>query len=255
MAEKTPMIPPRKPPAVPVRKRVWRFGRFLVLFAALAATFGVFFLAGMRVTTRAREVQVPDLVGKSMKDARDLVGGLGLNLRIEEPRRTDKTIPADHVLTQEPAPGTTTRRQRSVRVRISDGQRAPIVPAVTNLTESTAHVTLTAQQIAIGYAAEIRSGDHQPGAIVAQDPAAGQRGATVNFVVNRAEAGTSYVVPDLIGTLGSRSVDVLRSQGFRVAISGDVPYPGLPGGIVVRQTPQAGFRIQQSDPITIEVSR
>lgn len=240
---------------IPVRKRVWNVGRFLIIVAALTATFGVFFLAGMRVTTRAREVQVPELVGKSTAEARELVSAVGLNLRFEEPRRPDKAIPADHVLTQEPAAGTTIRRQRSVRVRISDGQRAPVVPIVTNLPENTAQVTLTTQQIAIGYQAEIRSADHQPGAVVAQNPGSGERAATVNLVVNRAEAGTTYVVPDLIGTLGSRAVDVLRGQGFRVAISGEVPYPGLPGGIVIRQTPQAGFRIQQSDPITIEVSR
>lgn len=240
---------------IPVRKRVWNVGRFLIIFAALTATFGIFFLAGLRVTTRAREVQVPDLVGKSAAQARDLVSAVGLNLRFEEPRRPDKTIPADHVLTQEPAPGTTIRRQRSVRVRISDGQRAPVVPSVTRLPEHTAQVTLQAQQISIGYQAEVRSADHVPGAVVAQDPASGERAPAVNLLVNRAEAGTMYVVPDLIGTLGTRAVDVLRSQGFRVAISTEVPYPGLPAGIVVRQTPQAGYRIQQSDPITIEVSR
>jgi serine/threonine-protein kinase len=246
---------PARPTTIPVRKRVWNVGRFLIILAALIATFGVFFLAGMRVTTRAREVQVPDLVGKSTAEARDLVTALGLNLRFDEPRRPDKAIPADHVLTQEPAAGSTIRRQRSVRVRISDGQRAPVVPVVTNLPEHTAQVTLAAEQITIGYQAEVRSAEHQPGVVVAQDPPAGQRAAIVNIVLNRAEAGMSYVVPDLIGTLGSRAVDVLRGQQFRVAISAEVPYPGLPAGIVVRQTPQAGFRIQQSDPITIEVSR
>jgi beta-lactam-binding protein with PASTA domain len=74
-------------------------------------------------------------------------------------------------------------------------------------------------------------------------------------VVNRGGEGRSYVVPDLIGTQGARAAEVLRGQGFRVAVAAEVPYPGLPAGIVVRQLPQAGFRIQQSDTITLEVSR
>ena len=62
-------------------------------------------------------------------------------------------------------------------------------------------------------------------------------------------------MPDLIGTLGIRSADVLRSLGFRVAVAAEVPYPGLPPGIVVRQTPQPGFQIAANETITLEVSR
>ena len=56
--------------ARPVRERVWTAGRLLVLAAALSVTFGVFFLASMRVASRAREVKVPDMRGKSLTDAR-----------------------------------------------------------------------------------------------------------------------------------------------------------------------------------------
>jgi beta-lactam-binding protein with PASTA domain len=40
-----------------------------------------------------------------------------------------------------------------------------------------------------------------------------------------------------------------------VTIVGEVPYPGLPSGTVVRQSPQAGFQMALGDPITLEVSR
>ena len=69
------------------------------------------------------------------------------------------------------------------------------------------------------------------------------------------EAGVRFVMPDLIGTFGARSAAVLRARGFRVALTAEVPYPGLPAGIVVRQTPQAGFQIALEEPISIEVSR
>ena len=83
------------PDALPSRRnpsanRVWSVGRFLVLLAALVATFGMFFLAGLRVTTRAREVEVPDLRGKSATEAKAMLGGLGLAMRIDETRKPDK---------------------------------------------------------------------------------------------------------------------------------------------------------------------
>jgi beta-lactam-binding protein with PASTA domain len=62
-------------------------------------------------------------------------------------------------------------------------------------------------------------------------------------------------MPDLIGTIAVRSAAVLRARGFRVAITGEVAYPGLPPGVVVRQSPQAGFQIAASEPISLEVTR
>jgi len=36
---------------------------------------------------------------------------------------------------------------------------------------------------------------------------------------------------------------------------GDHPYPGVPAGIVLRQSPQGGFQVAPGDPISLEVSR
>lgn len=239
----------------PVRNRVWSVGRFLVLVTGLAATFGIFFLAGLRVTTRAREVQVPDLRGKSATEATRALSDLGLIMRIEESRKPDRTVPVNHVLEQDPVACLVIRRQRAVRVRLSDGQREPVLPVVTDLPERTAEMTLAADQIAIGYRAEVRSANYRPNVIVAQDPSAGHRAATISLVVNRGDASASFVTPDLIGSLAVRTADILRGQGFRVAVTSEVTYPGLPPGVVVRQAPQPGFRIQATDTITLEVSR
>jgi serine/threonine-protein kinase len=239
----------------PVRKRVWNIGRFLVILGALAATFGVFFLAGLRVTTHAREVKVPDLKGKSIAEAQAALASTGLVLRIDEPRRADSSVPADHVLSQEPEAGAVVRRQRAIRVRVSDGHREPIVPVVAELSEKTAEGALSAEQLSIGYRGEVHSANYRADVVVGQDPPAGQRGGAVNLLINRADATSSFVMPDLIGTLAARSAEVLRSRSFRVAITSEVPYPGLPPGIVLRQAPQPGFRIQAGETMTLEVSR
>lgn len=238
-----------------MRTRVWSVGRFLVLVAGLLATFGVFFLAGLRVTTRAREVEVPNLIGHSQTDARALLSERGLELRVEEARRADKKVPADHVLAQEPAAGEVVRPQRVIRVRLSDGARAPVLPIVTGLPESTAEITLASERIGVGYKAEVWSAAYSAGSVIAQDPPAKQRADTVNLLVNRSDGSQDFIVPDLIGTLGSRSAEVLRSLKFRIAVTAEVPYPGLPPGIVVKQTPQPGYRIAPFETITLEVSR
>ena len=77
----------------------------------------------------------------------------------------------------------------------------------------------------------------------------------VALLVNRGERGASYVMPDLIGVNGDRAADILRDRGFRVAVVGSNPYPGVAAGIVIRQSPQAGFQIGPGEPISLEVSR
>ena len=90
---------------------------------------------------------------------------------------------------------------------------------------------------------------------MAQDPPAKALSNTVALLVNRGERGATYVMPDLIGANGDRVSDLLRARGFRVAVVGDHPYPGVPAGVVLRQSPQAGFQIAPGEPISIEVSR
>ena len=41
-----------------LRRHVWSAGRLLLLAVGLSVTFGTFFLTGMRVANRAREVKV-----------------------------------------------------------------------------------------------------------------------------------------------------------------------------------------------------
>jgi serine/threonine-protein kinase len=248
--------PGRDPKAVPhqFRTRVWSAGRLLLLAAALAMTFGAFFLTALRVTTRAREVSVPDVRGRAVQEATALLADVGLAMTVEQ-RRSDPTVAADHVLSQEPEPGTVLRRQRPVRVRVSDGQRDPVVPSVTGLAERTAEVVLTQEQVAIADRVEVRTASYPAGTIIAQDPPTPVRSASVRLLVNRGQSGATYVMPDVIGALGARVVDILRRRGFRVTVGSDVPYPGLPPGVIVRQTPQAGFQVALGDPIVLELSR
>ena len=102
---------------------------------------------------------------------------------------------------------------------------------------------------------EIRSQAYPSEVVVAQDPAAKEPAARVALLVNRGERATTFVMPDLIGVNGDRAADVLREQGFRVAVVGSMVYPGVAAGIVLRQNPQAGFQVAPGEPISIEVSR
>jgi len=235
--------------------RVWSAGKLLLLAGALLATYVLFAAASMRLALRASEVEVPDFTNRTANDATMAAAGLGLALKVDDAKRLDPKIPAGRILAQEPAPGFTARRQRTVKVWISAGPRSSTVPGVTGETERTAQLRLTQSGFPLTAVSEIRSRDFPADVVVAQEPPAKTPGTGVSLLVNRSDRGATYVMPDLIGVNGDRAAEALRQRGFRMAVVGSNPYPGIPAGIVLRQTPQAGFQIAPGESISLEVSR
>ena len=235
--------------------RVYSAGKLLVLAGALILTYLLSAAVGMRVALRTREVQVPPHPGKTVNEATGLLTEAGLNLKVEEGRRLDPKVPAGQIVTQDPAAGVRTRRERSVKVWVSGGPRSTTIPELSGESERTAQLRLQQEGLGLSYIAEIRSADYPAGTIVAQSPAPRTNAAQVALLVNRGERGARYVMPDLIGVDGSRAAELLRARGFRATVVGDHPYPGVAPGIVLRQNPQAGFQIAPGEPISLEVSR
>jgi len=240
---------------MPLKTRVFGAGKILVLAAALVGTYVLCAGASMRLALRAREVEVPDLTNRTANEASAIAADLGLTLKVDEARRLDPKVAAGRVVAQEPAKGSTLRRQRSLKVWLSAGQRVNIIPALDGETERTAQLRLTQDGLELASVSEIRSPDYPMDVILAQEPPAKSAGVRVALLVNRGEQGITYVMPDLIGVNGDRAADVLRRRGFRVAVVGSNPYPGVAAGIVIHQTPQGGFRIAPGEPISLEVSR
>jgi beta-lactam-binding protein with PASTA domain len=235
--------------------RVWSAGKLLLLVAALVLTYVVFAAASMRVAIRAREVFVPGLAGQSVNQATTALAEAGLTLKVEETRRPDPKVAAGLILIQDPPAGVRTRRQRSVKVWVSAGPRSNIVPAFMGESERTAQLTIQQNGLELAAVSESRSEDYPTDVVVSQTPPPRAQGGRISLLINRGQRTATFVMPDLIGVNGDRAADLLRTRGFRAAVVGDHPYPGVPAGIVLRQNPQAGFQIAPGEAISLEVSR
>jgi beta-lactam-binding protein with PASTA domain len=236
-------------------RRVWSVGKILVLCGAWLATYFVFAGVAMRVTLQLREVPVPELRGRSVADAAARAAAVGLTVAVEPTKRVDANIPPGAVVAQEPEAGVRLRRQRPVRVWLSAGARAATVPALVGETPRAAVARLNQSGLTLVETAEIRSRQYPGGTVVAQNPPPDREGAAVALLVNLGEGGPSFVMPDLVGFVGERAAELMRARGFRVAIVGEVPYPGVPRGIVLRHQPAAGFRVAPGELVSLEVSR
>jgi len=236
-------------------RRAWQAGFALALLGVAGATFGLFAVAGLQVALRFREVAVPDVSGRTVEEATTALADAGLAVRVEPLSRIHQTIPAGHVAAQDPAPGLPTRSGRNVKVWLSSGSSAGAVPTLIGQSERGARARLEEGALGLRAVAEIRSRGYPSGAVVAQEPPPFGAGDTVGVLINRGERGATYVMPDLIGVYGASAAEVFRARGFRVTVVGDHPYPGIEPGIVLRQSPRAGFQIAHGEAISLEVSR
>jgi serine/threonine-protein kinase len=185
---------------------------------------------------------VPDVIGASVEVARRQLEALGLVVVEAEPDYSD-TVPAERVLSIEPAVGEQVVPGTEVTLTASQG-RAPIdVPSLIGQPVDFARAQIEQQGLV---AAVEQVEDNAPaGQVVGQEPAAGSGAEPGQTVTLRVSTGPpTSPVPDVRGQPCQRAADTLEQAGFAVVfLTGDRgrvldQYPsagtGLPPGAEVR---------------------
>jgi len=232
-------------------------GRNALLAVALAATLGSSALLTMRIVLASRDVAVPGLVGRAFGDASTLAAQRGLSIRLEG-RRHDAAVPAEHVVAQEPPAGSTLKAHRAVRVWVSLGPRRASVPHVEGESVRTSRIAFEQAGVSVAHVVEIE--DSAPeGTVLVQRPPPGEAdlssGGGASLLVSRGPGGASYVMPDLIGREAGAVLRTLQAAGLKVSDVRYRTYPGVEPGIVLRQTPPAGYPVSARGAVLLDVSK
>lgn len=230
-------------------------GRLLLIAGGLAATYLVFAAVAVQVAVRARDVTVPDVTRVPLAEASVRLARQDLQVRVDTVQRPSTDVAAGLVLGQDPPAGTSSRRQRSVRIWLSAGPRIAYMPQLVGDTDRAAVIRLSTDGLEPAVIAEIRSEAYSADQVVAQEPPAGQPAVSVRLLVSRGADMSAYIMPDLIGVDGEPAAAVLRQQGFRVSFVAQQASSGLPAGMIVRQTPPGGHQVQPGAAISLEVAR
>jgi len=225
----------------------------ILLLAGIASA-----LTAMRFAVRGREVEVPDLIGKTQEEAQRILEAQRLVLRAAMGKRFNETIPEGRILDQNPKPGSRLKTNRSVRILLSLGPRRFPVPNLVGTSLRAAQLTLGQRGFAIGRTLYAHTGDGEPSTVVYQYPPPGsQEGSdpSVNVLISLGLLEQYYIMPDLLGQSADLVESKIQAEGFRLDKVTMRRYPGAPGGVVIQQKPQAGYRVSKSDTILLEVSQ
>ncbi|MCI4445399.1 MAG: PASTA domain-containing protein [Candidatus Aminicenantes bacterium] len=221
----------------------------------------IFFFGGAVISSQIilndEMVNVPDIVGKTIDQARSELQKRDLSLSISGSQFSDE-VERGRILVQDPAPGSRIKVNRTISVTISNGRESATVPNFVGKSLEQSINNLRQVGLVKGPLSQIHTPQYPAGKVIAQNPppqTVVERSTPVGFLVSQGEAEPKYIMPDLIGRKINQAVPRLQELGFKVEDIRYVYYPGLEKGIIVKQNPPGGYPIQKRNPISLEVSR
>jgi eukaryotic-like serine/threonine-protein kinase len=195
-----------------------------------------------------RPVPVPDLVGKTIPAARDLLREAHLALGKRRTRFSDR-FPEGRIIGQS-EPGTGTAPQGSaIDVVVSKGPTPQPVPKVVGRPEEQARRMLTPW--VVNERGEYSDGVPR-GRVIAQDPdpsAKLQPGEAVTIVVSLGPK--FFEVPSFVRMSRTEAVAAIQALGLHASV---LPVPGSNGDTVRGQLPKAGTTVRAGSTVTLYVA-
>jgi serine/threonine-protein kinase len=210
-----------------------------------------------RLVIRGEMVTLPDLIGKTVEEAKlELVKKkLSLTLRGVQ---FDNQWERGKIIHQNPSAGSKMKINKAVKIILSAGSEQVIVPNLEGKTLKSASQILKSAGLRRGKTSQVHSSDRAAGKIIAQQPLLLEeigRNSSVSLLVSQGEREKKYLMPDLIGKKAPPVISKLKKMDFRVGVVRYSYYPGLEPGIIIKHLPPHGFRIQKNNLITLEVSK
>ncbi|WP_072031666.1 Stk1 family PASTA domain-containing Ser/Thr kinase [Anaerovibrio sp. RM50] len=199
------------------------------------------------------EVEVPDVVGRQVEIAREMLEEKKLRVKIAE--TYDANVPAGQVVSQYPEAGIMVKEQRQVTIYISKGGEELTMPDLKGMSRSNAETKLNKMGLKIGAVYEEESNEPQ-GTVLKQDPSSGSKvnkGQSVDFTVSKGPKKIGVTIPDYTGM----SVDSVKSNLAANKLNlGTVTEQSdaKPRGTVIGQSPAAGSEVKEGGAVNIIVS-
>ena len=236
-----------------LKERLEWLTRMTLLVFILASAAFLSAITAMRIAIHGREVTMPNLVGKNVSEASNMLQSRGLVLRVADRIYSDQ--PINVVLRQTPTAGLLMKVSQQAHVVLSLGQRELQIPMLEGNSLRASRVELLRQGLQVGEVSAVTMPDQPADAIVLQNPRPGAGAATprVDVLISQGPKETSYVMPHFVGSSEGDAQRRLDQAQMRRKVN-YVSAPQWPHGSVIDQTPMAGARVPASATIDLTVA-
>ena len=235
-------------------KSIFKSKKFIIgLLAVLLAGFFVGAFRSYGKFWSTAEVTVPDVTGKQMTLARQILEDKKLRVNVAETYNAD--VPAGQVVSQNPTAGSKVKEQRLVTIYVSKGGEQIEMPDLTGMSKSDAEAQLKKMGLKLGSVYEKYSNE-EAGTVIQQDPKAGtkiSRGQTVDITVSKGKQSHKVSVPDVTGSSLQAAKATLQGRGLKVG-SISKQESRQSAGTVIGMSPSSGSEVEEGTTINLVIA-
>jgi len=206
------------------------------------------------------ETKVPDVIGKTVPDAGQLVEQAKLTLDPIVIKEFNDTIEKDLITDQEPKAGTSVKINRAIKVTVSKGPEMAKFPDVTTGQMSKENAEIQIQNA--GFDIKNITYVPQPSATVAKGHIIAQsvmptaswpKSGKILLTISEGPQFVTINMPNVIGKTSTEAKKALEDNKLVVHIENE-DSTTFPRDVVMRTTPKPGDSVQQGAEVTMFVS-
>ena len=201
------------------------FFRLVLLGLVLLVVALVSAVTAMQIAIHGREVNVPNLDGKTPAEARRIAEQAGLSADVES-QYYSLTVPEGKILSQAPVAGTKVRRGWEVRVAESLGPQRVQIPDAIGESERAAEINIKRRGLDISSLATTAIPGYPADRVVAQTPrpnASEISSPRISLLISDSPVPGAFVMPTFIGQTLASATSALREAGLQVGKVTAVP--------------------------------
>jgi serine/threonine-protein kinase len=172
------------------------------------------------VLSFSRTVAVPDLKGKAVIEANEILSKSGLYLKVEG-EDYDPVIPTGSIIRQDIPHGNKVKEQRGIKVVISKGSRVMYVPDLVGQTVEEAEAAAIKNGLKTNRIIRVHSNTIEKDKVIAQRPIPEEALKTnLSLVVSSGPYDIILSCPDLIGKSINEVADISKKLGLKIEATG-----------------------------------
>lgn len=221
---------------------------FVLLAVASYYTVGYFI--------RGEEVIAPDLTGRTVTEALDVLKDRKLLIELERSEPSD-ALDAGMILRQRPRAASRIKARSPVRVVVSSGPRLTVLPSeLLGLSQAEAGIELRKMGLNVGNVSYLEADGKQPNSVLAFDPPVGTGllpGATVNLLVAAGTPGAARPMPNLYGLTPEEATAEAERYGLTVTVDPTGREANASPGTVESQSVPPGTPVRPNQQIRVVV--
>lgn len=226
----------------------------IALIILFVLTIAITSFAMDKVTPK--DIQIPDLAGLTLDEAKAKVEESKLQLEVTE-ERYDTEVEVGRIISQDPAHRTNfkIKEKSTIKVIVSLGQKIVKVPKVTGKTIEEAKQLLENEDLIV-VEVEEPSKKIEAGYVISQDvPENTEVGAGSTVTVTVSTGVETSLVPNVLGKTEAEAKKLIEDAGLKLATVLTSEDTTKDNGVVLKQSLEAGETVEKDSNITITVNK